>query len=153
MPLDEPPSSPPLDVPLSSPPLDVPEDEPEPDPDPDAPEDEAPDEDAPDDEAPDDDAPEELPPSAGAVAVTVQPVVLTVLAASASSVAVPESAHIFFVEIIEPTSLHRRGLVATVIAHCTARAIRRSSTLRVQVREKRAPAARADRHIHRHESL
>jgi hypothetical protein len=94
-----PPPSPPDDDPEEDP-----EDEPDEDPD-DDPEDD-PDED-PDDDPEDDPDEDPDPPSAALVALTVQAAMFAELAAAATSVAVPESTHIFFVEIIGTTSLER----------------------------------------------
>jgi hypothetical protein len=90
---------------VGAPPEEDPDEDPEdePDEDPDDEPDEDPDdepEDEPDDEPEEDPDDEPDPPSAGLFVLTVQAAVFAVPAARASSVAVPESAHIFFVEII-----------------------------------------------------
>ena len=90
----------PASLPVSCPPLEVPPSDPDDDPD-----------------DPDDDPDEDPdPPSAALVVLAVQAAMFAELAAAAISVAVPESTHIFFVEIIGTTSLSSTAL------HCTARA-------------------------------
>jgi hypothetical protein len=76
-----------------------PDDDPELDPDEDPELDPDEDVELPDEEVDDPDE-DPLPPSAGLVVLTVQPVVLAAPAPKVSSVAVPVSAQIFFVEII-----------------------------------------------------